>query len=217
MKRLRLAAEKRTGRGRHFVGRMRKNGQVPGVVYGGSEPLSLSLDDRLLRDVLRSTAGHATLVTLEIDGSEKNCIVADFQRDPITDGLLHVDFHEIAMDRKMNAHVPIRLAGVEECEGVRLENGILESLLHQVEVHCLPANLPEEILIDVTNLHVGSAIHIRDLAHMDGVEFSGSPETVIVACSEMRVEEESAAEGGAEAGAEKSEETAAKDDADGGK
>lgn len=217
MKRLKLAAERRTGQGRNFVGRMRKNGRIPGVIYGGSGSLALSLDDRNLREVLRSTAGHATLVTLNIEGSERTCIVANFQRDPITDALLHVDFHEIAMDRKMNAHVPIRLAGLEECEGVRLENGVLESLLHQVEVHCLPVDLPEEILIDVTGLHVGSAIHIRDLPPPPGVEFMGAPDTVIVACSEMRVEDEGATGEAAASGEEKTEESSAKDGTDGGK
>lgn len=188
MKQLKLVAKKRTTTGRHEASRARKQHLIPGIVYGDSGSLPLFFEDRALRNILQKTVGHATLIELEIEGEEPRLsVLAEFQRHPIKDGLLHIDFHEVSPRKKMSAHIPVRLIGAEECIGTRLENGVLEFPTHQLEIRCLPKNLPEELVIDISDLHTNKTIHIKELKEIPGVEFSGSPELTIVSCSEMKV------------------------------
>jgi large subunit ribosomal protein L25 len=213
MEKVKLAAKKREEFGRGAVRRARRMGQIPGVVYGESGSHAIYLDDGELRTVLRKIVGAATIVNLSVDGREVASLVAAYQRHPIHDGLLHVDFHEISMKKKMHAQVPVRLIGVDECVGVKLEAGVLEFLTHALEVRCLPRDLPAECAVDVAGLHVGQIIHVKDLPSLNGVEFLGSPDLVIASCNIMKaaIEAEGAASGEATAAdakpAEKGEET----------
>jgi large subunit ribosomal protein L25 len=187
MEGVRLAAKLRKETGRGAVRRARKAGQVPGVVYGESGSWPIYLKDSELRSVLKGILGSAAIVHLVLDGErEVPSVVADYQRHPLNDGLLHVDFHEVAMRKKMHAHVPVRILGLEECVGVKLEAGVFEFLSHSLEVRCLPKDLPAECAVDVSGLHVGQIIHVRDLPALDGVEFLGSPDQVIASCNIMK-------------------------------
>lgn len=195
MKQLKLVAEKRETTGSAAAGRIRRDGLVPGVVYGESGSQSLTLNDKELRAILRQTAGHAALIDLEVkNGKDCLCVVADFQRRPLKDDILHVDFHEVSPKKKMTAHIPVRITGVEDCVGVNIENGVLEFPTHSLEVRCLPKSLPEEIVIDIADLHVNHAIHVKDLPAEEGVEYLASQDLVIVACSAMKVSTEQVVE-----------------------
>jgi large subunit ribosomal protein L25 len=194
MRQITLAAKNRTDLGRGQVRRMRKSGEIPGVVYGESGSLPLSFCAKELRSALHQISGNAALVSLTIAGESdiRPSILAESQRNPLTDEILHVDFHEISMHRKMTAHIPVHLDGVDECIGVREESGVFEFHTHEIAVRCLPQNLPSECAISVAELHVKHAIHVKDLPSMDGVEFVDAPDLVIAACSEMKAAKNSA-------------------------
>jgi large subunit ribosomal protein L25 len=198
MKQLTLTARKRAELGRGGVRRMRKNGKVPGVVYGESGSLPLSFGTKELRSALHQMAGSAALVSLDIAGENgiRPAILVESQKNPLTDEILHVDFHEISMKRKMTAHVPVRLEGMDECIGIREESGVFEFHTHEISVRCFPQNLPSEHVVNVANLHVKHAIHIKDLQPIDGVEFVDAPDLVIAACSEMKAAKNAAAASG---------------------
>jgi large subunit ribosomal protein L25 len=173
--------------------RARKQGKIPGVLYGESGNFPIYFADGELRSALRRISGGAALISLDVGGKERLSVLADCQRNCIVDSLVHVDFHEVSMRKKMHAHVPVALFGAEECAGVKTENGVLEFLCHSLEVRCLPKDLPAGCSVDISGLHVGQIVHVRDLPPMDGVEFLGSPDLVIVVCSAMKVQEESTA------------------------
>lgn len=190
MKQLKLSVSHREVTGTRACKRLRKEGQVPAVIYGRSGNESISVNESELRKLLRATAGSATLVeVVNNKGGMKLTIIEKLHREPATGAFLHVDFHEVSANEEMHVTLPVHTAG--ECAGVKLENGMLEVVMHQVEVKCLPKDLPEYITVDVANLHVGNVVHLKDLPEMKGVTFIGDPEGVIVSCSEARsVEEE---------------------------
>ncbi|MDR3116984.1 MAG: 50S ribosomal protein L25 [Puniceicoccales bacterium] len=194
MEELKLAAQRRVGRGKSCSGRERRRGAIPGVVYGESGPLPLLFDGRELRAILRQVVGRAAVVTLDLEGKElRPAVVADFQRHPTRDSLLHVDFHEVSLKKKMYARVPVHPLGVDECIGVRQENGIFEVVTHAVEVRCLPRDLPSTCAVDVSGLRVGQKITVGDLPPLAGVEFVSHGELVLVSCTAPREEKESEA------------------------
>jgi large subunit ribosomal protein L25 len=188
MEELKLAARRREGRGK--TGKERRRGFIPGVVYGESGAVPLLFDGQELRATLRRVVGRAAIVTLDLEGEEtRPAVVADYQRHPIRDTLLHVDFHEVSLKKKMHAHIPVHAAGVEECVGVKQENGIFEVVTHAVEVRCLPQDLPSTCTVDVSGLRVGQKITVGDLPPLAGVEFVSHAELVIVSCSAAQKEE----------------------------
>ncbi|MDR2677403.1 MAG: 50S ribosomal protein L25 [Puniceicoccales bacterium] len=197
MKQLTLTARKRAELGRGNARRIRKGGEIPGVIYGESGSLPLSFGTKELRSALHQMAGSAALISLTINGEDgvRSAILVESQKNPLTDEILHVDFHEISMKRKMTAHIPVRLEGIDECIGVREESGVFEFHTHEITVRCLPQNLPSEYALDVTNLHVKHAIHIKDLQPIEGVEFVDALDLVIAACSEMKAAKNSAGTG----------------------
>ncbi|MDR0340072.1 MAG: 50S ribosomal protein L25 [Puniceicoccales bacterium] len=191
MEELELAAEIRKDRQRGGLRRARKAGRIPAVTYGESGNAAIYVHDKELSAVLRRIAGGAAIVTLSM-GNEKErfVIIGEVQRDPISDSVLHVDFHEVSMKKKMHAHIPVTLIGQEECVGVKAEGGVLEFLTHGLEVRCSPKELPSGYVLDVSQLQVGQIIHVKDLKPLDGVEFLGSPDLVIAMCAAPKTQAE---------------------------
>lgn len=188
-----LSVQKREGIGRGYSRRLRAQGRIPAVIYGASGSTSLSVGERDFLQLMRKTGGGASIVTLKFDGGESlMSLVHDTQRNPRTDRFEHIDFLEVQAGHKITAHIPVHTKG--EPFGVKNENGTLEIILHEVEVTCLPKDLPESITLDVSPLHAGEAIHIKDLPALPGVEFEGDPETVVVAVAEQAEEEVASAE-----------------------
>ncbi len=182
-KQIKLSAQTRVGDGRTAVKKIRAQGLVPAVIYGATQPtLNLQLKGRELHDVLSHATGEQVLVDLEIsDGgkvSNKLVLIQEVQHHPVRRNVLHVDFHAVSADEKLHAHVTVETYG--ESIGIKTYGGLLVMLLHSVEVECLPKDLPEIIRIDITNLNVDQAIHLRDLQLPAGVAYRGDADVTVL-------------------------------------
>jgi len=177
-----LQAYVRKNIGTSAVKRLRKAGRVVGILYGkNTTPVPLELPEPPITKLLRDTADEHLLVNLHIEGSDKPtrlALVQDVQHNPITGRVLHVDFHEVAEDEKIRISVHIVTQGIPI--GVKNGGGILETVLREVTVECLPKDLPHNIVLDVSSLNIGQAIHIGDITPPPGVTIVGNPQTVVV-------------------------------------
>lgn len=175
-----LTAEVRSDFGSAAARRIRRDGRVPAIVYGGSDDnVAVTLDPREIIRVLRSEAGRNTIVSLEVPGAETHSVILrDWQVDPVRETILHADFQRIAMDQLLTLTVPIAIHG--EAHGVKTEGGLLDVVLRELEVECLPADIPERIDCDVTNLRMNEALRVRDLPALERVEILAEPDRVIV-------------------------------------
>jgi large subunit ribosomal protein L25 len=160
-----LEAQARTAGTKNDARRVRREGKVPGVLYGaGKQALSVSLDPRQISRILRSASGHNTIFELALDGSERTqAMIVDWQYEPIKGSLLHIDLQRIAMDKVLQVRVPITLKG--EPEGVKTQGGILEQVTREVEIECLPGDIPTSIEADVSELVFGKVLRVSDLPH----------------------------------------------------
>lgn len=158
-----LEAVKRDTRGKNEARRVRAAGKIPAVVYGDkSDAAVISVDPKILLRILHSESGVNTLISLKLEGEgDTRVLVRDFQLDPITQAPLHVDFYRIAMDKKLTVTVPIQLKG--EAKGVKTQGGVLDFVHRDIEVECLPSDIPEHIDIDITELLMGQGVRVRDL------------------------------------------------------
>jgi large subunit ribosomal protein L25 len=214
-KQQKITAQPRLTSGRSAVNKIKKQGLVPAVVYGGKEtPVKLSVSARDINNILaRATSDHF-LVDLEIaDGGNKTsrlALVQEVQHDPLKGSVLHVDFHAVKADEMLHAEIPVETVG--EADGVKNFGGILELAMHAIEVECLPKDLPDRITLDVTALGVGDAIHVKDIQFPAGVTTreDGDLTVVRVAAPKVEVEPEPVVEAaGPEVIKEKKEEGAA--------
>jgi large subunit ribosomal protein L25 len=201
----RLEVVKREGRGKNEARRLRAAGRVPGVVYGavkdGKRPegVPVAVDPKEVLRILHSDSGVNTLITLKLDGSEARVMVKEYQLDPVTHQLLHADFYQLAMDRAITVAVPIAIRG--EAKGVKQQGGLLDFVTREVEVECLPTDIPEHIEVDVTELMLHQAVRVRDLPA--GVKFTlrTEPDTMLVHVVLPKAEEAPAAAEGEAAAA----------------
>jgi len=158
-----LQAVKRGTRGKNEARRHRAAGRLPAVVYGGGAPLAVTVEPKELSRILHSESGANTLITLAVDGEgDARVLVKEFQLDPITHDLLHADFYRVAMDKPITVTVSIVLKG--EAKGVKQQGGILDFVQREVDVECLPGDIPEHIEIDVTDLMLNDGVRLRDVA-----------------------------------------------------
>jgi large subunit ribosomal protein L25 len=217
-KQQKLTAHTRLETGRSAVNKIKQQGLVPAVVYGGKEkPINLSVSAREIGNILAHATSEHFLVDLEIaDGSGKGnrlALVQEVQHDPLRGDVLHVDFHAVKADEKLHAQIPVETTG--EATGVKNFGGILEISMHAIEVECLPKDLPDMITIDVSALNVGEGIHVKDLKLPEGVTTRLDGELTVVRVAAPTVEaeptpaEEAAAAAGPEVIKEKKEEGAA--------
>ena len=162
-----LEAVKREGRGKNEANRLRAAGRIPAVVYGSRtagqapEGVSVAVDPKVVLRILHSESGANTLINLKLDGSEARVMVKEYQLDPVTHQLLHADFYQLAMDKAITVTVPIVLKG--EPRGVKLQGGLLDFVTRDIQVQCLPTDIPEHIDIDVTEMMLNQSIRVRDL------------------------------------------------------
>src|SRR5437660_10531325 len=169
-KQVKLKVEPRTATGRSAARRLKARGIVPAVVYGGkekSQPLQVSARD--INAMLSHASGENILVELEIAGekSSRTALLQEVQHSPVGGAVLHVDFHAISMDEKIQADVPLEGLGV--ATGVKNFGGLLEQNLRALAIECLPRDLPDKITVDVSALNIGDSIHVRDIKLPDGV------------------------------------------------
>jgi large subunit ribosomal protein L25 len=166
-----LEAQPREAGTKNHARRVRREGRIPGVVYGaGKDSQPVSVDPRHVLRILRSDSGHNTIFDLALHGGEKTkAMIVDWQYEPIKGHLLHIDLKRIAMDRALRVNVPIVLQGVPE--GVKTEGGILEQMLREVEIECLPGDIPGHIDVDVSHLTFGKVLRVSDLPHSAKLKF----------------------------------------------
>jgi len=160
-----LEAEAREAGTKNHARRVRREGKIPAVVYGaGKEAQPVSVDPRHVLRILRSDSGHNTIFDLALNGGERTkAMIVDWQYEPIKGHLLHIDLKRIAMDRALRVSVPVELQGVPA--GVKTEGGILEQMLREVEIECLPGDIPSYIDVDVSHLTFGKVLRVSDLPH----------------------------------------------------
>ena len=165
-----LEAQKREPGTKNAARRVRVAGKIPAVVYGaGKEAASVAVDPRQVLRILRSESGHNTIFDLAVDSDRVKAMIVDWQFEPIKGRLLHVDLQRIAMDKKLTVTVPIVLRG--EAAGVKQEGGILEHILREIEIECLPADIPKSIEVDVSHLTFGMGVRVQDLPHNEKLKF----------------------------------------------
>ena len=175
-----VVATPRTGKfNKNHARRVRVEGKIPAVVYGaGQESVAVSVDPRVVTKILHSESGHNTIFDLNVEGAALvKAMIVDWQHEPIKGKLLHIDFKRIAMDKAMRVSVPVQLTGVPV--GVRTGGGILDQVLREVEIECLPADIPDHLDIDVSALEMYGAIHISDLPHSGSIKFLGDEHALV--------------------------------------
>jgi large subunit ribosomal protein L25 len=165
-----LEALPRVAGNKNEARRVRRGGKIPAVVYGaGKSASSVSVDPRQVLRILHSETGHNTIFDLSLDGESTKAMIVDWQYEPIKGKLLHIDLQRIAMDRKLTVTVPIELKG--EPEGVKTQGGLLEQMLREVEIECLPGDIPSFIELDVSSLVFGKVLRVSDLPKSAKIEY----------------------------------------------
>jgi large subunit ribosomal protein L25 len=193
---LTVHTRKRSGSG--ALKALRREGLVPGVLYGRKqENVNVRVNRRAIESVLSHSVSEQILVNLTIEdlGQTKLALIQDVQHDPLNGAILHLDFHAVSEDEVIHASVPVELVG--DAAGAK-QGGLVEHLVHNLEIHCLPKDLPETISVDVTSLAIGDALHVKELKLPAGVNTSVDGDVVVVHVTEPRVSEASSS-GGAEA------------------
>jgi large subunit ribosomal protein L25 len=185
-----IKAQARSAGGKNVNRRLRASGKIPAVVYGpGKQPVAISLDPDDVMDILHSEAGRNTIVSMSVDGSKQNnAMLKDYQLDPVQGNLIHADFLEIAMDRILQLEVSIDLVG--EPNGVKIGGGIMDFVTRNIEVECLPSDIPESIKVDVSELDINDYIRVKNLQTSSKVKVLSDPEVVIVTVVPPAKEEE---------------------------
>lgn len=175
-----VAGTLRTGKfNKNHARRVRVAGLIPAVVYGaGQESMAITLDPKAILKILHSDSGHNTIFDLNIaDAAATKAMIVDWQYEPIKGHLLHIDLKRIAMDKAMRVSVPVFLTGIPV--GVKIGGGVLDQVLREVQIECLPGDIPTSLDVDVSNLDMNQAIHIADLPHSGSIKFLGdATETV---------------------------------------
>src|SRR5213079_859958 len=185
---------------------LRSRGQVPAVIYGhGRDPLPLSLNARDLDKMLGNIQAERTVIEVIVDGQTAKTLIREIQRHPIKRQILHVDFQALVAGEKVVVSIPIVLVGT--AKGVKLEGGVLDHTLRELEIEVDPSNIPDHVELDVTNMVIGDSLHVSDIKVPEGVEVLDDPETsvAVVAAPRAVIEEAPAAEvveGAPEAAAE---------------
>ncbi len=200
---LNINAEKRVGGGKGYSRRLRRVGNLPAVLYGpnvSTTPLVLNKKD--IFNILKSESGENTLFRIKLNSKSLDVMIKDYQRDVVTDELLHVDLIEIAMDKYLEVEVPLVLVG--EAVGVKSEGGFMDFATREIEVECLPKDIPEEIEVDVSQLHMNQSIKVENLVSPPGVKILSDRQLVVAmvhppeeeeVVEEEEMEEELLAEG----------------------
>lgn len=184
-----LQAETRTQSGTGAVKRMRKAGNIPAALYGRKvKPSNIQVHGKTFSKLLEGSASDNILVSLKIAGAEDQlALVQEVQHDYLRGGILHIDFHAVAADEEIHANVPVVIVG--EAKGAK-HGGLVEAIHHEIEIRCLPKDLPESIQIDVSNLEIDQGIHISEIKFPEGVTCRLGGDVVIVMCEEPKVEAE---------------------------
>ncbi|MBN2508729.1 MAG: 50S ribosomal protein L25 [Spirochaetales bacterium] len=180
-----LTCAPRTDFGKGGAKRVRKEGKIPAVIYGHNEPVSISIDAREFSKKFH-TVSENTIITLKDKDKSYDVLVKEYQDDILTEKILHIDFFEIERGKVLKTHVPVHTTG--NAIGVKL-GGVLEVSLHELEIECLPKDLPQEIVVDITPLELNASVHVSDITPPAGVKILTAPETSVLHIATIKKEE----------------------------
>jgi large subunit ribosomal protein L25 len=181
MKTIELPVERRDTRGKNAARRTREGGKIPAVVYGaGRDTVPITVNARDLSDAFRGGAGENAIFLLKLQGSDltRHAMIRDLQRDPVSRRTVHLDFVRVLMDTKVRVRVPVEVVGV--AKGVKTDGGILDFVSREIEIECLPGNIPEHLPVDVSELLIGDALRVADVPAPEGVEVVDDAEKVVI-------------------------------------
>jgi large subunit ribosomal protein L25 len=181
--------------------RVRVAGKIPAVLYGpGHKPVAIEVDPKQISRILFSETGHNTIFDVEITGEKAaKAMIVDWQREPIKDKLIHIDLKRIALDKKLQVSVRVKLMGIPI--GVKASGGILDQVLREVEIECFPGDIPSHIDVDVTNLEMHGVLRVSDLPHSEKIEYLNSEDATVAHVVSIREEVVAAPEADAAAAA----------------
>jgi large subunit ribosomal protein L25 len=191
-----VVAKPREGKfNKNAARRVRVAGKIPAVIYGpGSEPVAVEVDPKQISRILFSETGHNTIFDVEIPGqSTAKAMIVDYQREPIKDQLIHIDLKRIALDKTLRVKVRVKLLGVPV--GVKTEGGILDQVLREVEIECLPGDIPSHIDVDVSGLGMHQVLRVGGLPHSDKIKYLNSEDATVAHVISIREEVAPVAEG----------------------
>jgi len=184
-----IKANKREIIGKNASRRLRMEGMIPAVIYGAREAtVLLNLRKKEIFKILKSEAGETTIFQISFDSKMRDAMIKELQRDPVTDEILHADFIQIKMDKTVRISVPVVTVG--EAVGVKTEGGFVDLMTREVEVECLPKDIPEHIEVDISDLHLHQSLKVEDIAPVEGVEILSAPDTILVLVEAPSKEEE---------------------------
>ena len=191
-----LKASLREEKGKEKNKKLRTTGMVPGVVYRkGEATLSLKIDSKSLSKALHTDAGENVIIKLFVEGDKKKkeriVVIKELQKNPFKDTLVHLDLNEISLTETLKVKVPLIAKG--EAIGVKQEGGVLQHVMWEVEVECLPINIPDKIEVDITNLKIGNTLSMKDVLPPEGVKILGDPESIIFSVEHVKTVEEAVA------------------------
>jgi large subunit ribosomal protein L25 len=187
-------------RGKNEARRLRAQGRIPAVLYGArKDAVAVSVDPKQIQRILHSESGHNTIFDLKVGGESTKAMVIDWQHDPIKGHLLHIDLKRIAMDQKIRVSVPIHLVG--EAPGVKTQGGIMDQVLREVEIECLPGDIPSHIDADVSKMEFGHVLRVSDLPHDGKIKFITDEQQAIAHVTAVKEEVVATPEAAAEAAA----------------
>ncbi len=185
-----LKVERRSGAGKGVARKLRQRGQIPAIVYGEGEPILVAADPKNLLRTLGTEAGENVILNLTIVNGEdvtRKAMVKDVQVDPVSGTVLHADLLAISMERPIEVDVPVELVGV--AKGVKDDGGIVDQILRELKMRCLPRAIPDKVEFDISALLIGDVVHVKDLVVPDGVELLTDAEQVVVTVAPPAVEE----------------------------
>ncbi len=207
MEKATLNVQTRENTGKGAARSLRREGSLPAVIYKAGETTSLTINEKELMQLFKKADGRLTLLNLQFqDNSTKLVLYKESQVHPVYGNILHVDFQEVALDKETTLFVGVNLVG--ECIGVKRDGGILDHRMRQIEISCLPENVPAHIDIDITELEAGHSLHVSDIIAPEGVSILADPKEVVVAVIIPSLVEEEEEEVEGEEGAEGKEDTA---------
>jgi large subunit ribosomal protein L25 len=167
--------------------RVRAKGKIPAVVYGAAEAaLAVEVDPKQIQKILHSETGHNSIFDLDVSGSKAKVMIVDWQYEPIKGKLIHIDFKRIALDKLIRVEVPIQLTGT--AVGVKTQGGILDQMLREVELECLPGDIPSHIDLDVSELSFGTVLRVSDLPHTGSLKFITPEDTPVAHITAIKEE-----------------------------
>ena len=210
---------------RHDVGkgasrRLRRDGRVPAILYGaGKDPQNITLDQSKMIHKLENEGFYSHVITIHLEGQQQKAILRDLQRHPAKPIILHVDFQRVSEDQEIHVHVPLHFVGEDQCPGVKQEGGAISHQIIEIDISCLPKDIPEFIEVDVSQLRIGDSVHLSDLKTPAGITIlalthgEGYDQQVLsVHTTKVNVEVEPTAEGAEDTGTPSSDEEDSKDE-----